>query len=149
MQENRVPTEADWGDYKADLDQKWAHDMFAGHTNNEMRQRFCENVLEATEDLRWMPPIPFRYYVIGFRDFVLAREFQPGDDGSDAASCFINLVQQKLDGQRDYIVPIMPELLAALHYITENQGSYGAAVEIYGDFRERLQQIEYLYAQQI
>jgi hypothetical protein len=148
MKENRVPTEADWGDYKADLDQKWAHDMFAGHTNNEMRQRFYENVLEATEDLRWMPPIPFRYYVVGFGDFVLAREFQPGDDGSDAASCLIGLVLQKLDEQRDCIMPIMPELLPVLHYVTENQDSYGADVAIYGDFRERLQQIEYLSAQQ-
>jgi hypothetical protein len=122
--------------------------MFAGHTNDEMRQRFYENVLLATEDLRWMPPIPFRYYVVGFRDFVVAREFQPGDDGSDAASCFMSLVQQKLDEQRDYILPIMLELLTALRYITENQDSYGADVAIYGDFRERLQQIEYLYAQE-
>lgn len=28
-----VPTEAEWGDYEADLDQKYAHKMFAGRTN--------------------------------------------------------------------------------------------------------------------
>lgn len=28
----RAPTEAAWGDYRADLDQEYAHDLFGGHT---------------------------------------------------------------------------------------------------------------------
>lgn len=32
----RVPTEAEWGDYLADLDQEYAHKMFAGRTNQEI-----------------------------------------------------------------------------------------------------------------
>jgi hypothetical protein len=40
-----VPTEADGGEYRTDLDQNYAHELFAGHTNQEMVQHFRENVI--------------------------------------------------------------------------------------------------------
>jgi hypothetical protein len=58
----RLPTEAEWGNYQADLDQSYAHKMFGGRTNQEMIPHFQRNVIERTDELRWMPPIPFRYY---------------------------------------------------------------------------------------
>jgi len=70
-----VPTEAEWGEYQADLDQKYAHSLFAGHTNEEMQPHFYRNVIERTDELRWMPEVPFRYYMLGFRDFVMAGKF--------------------------------------------------------------------------
>jgi hypothetical protein len=72
-----IPTEADWGNYQADLDQNYAHKMFAGRTNQEMLPHFKRNVIERTADLQWMPEVPFRYYMLGFRDFVMAGEFDP------------------------------------------------------------------------
>jgi hypothetical protein len=71
-----VPTEKDGGDYRSDLDQKLAHSVFAGRTNEQMPRFFRENPIERTSDLRWMPAGPFRYYMLGFRDFVMAM---PGD----------------------------------------------------------------------
>jgi hypothetical protein len=41
-----VPTEEDWGDYRSDLDRKYAQDLFAGHTNEEMRPYFRQNPIE-------------------------------------------------------------------------------------------------------
>lgn len=70
-----LPTEKDWGDYQSDLDQKWAHDLFAGHTAGEMQPHFRANVIEATAELRFMAEAPFRYYMIGFRNFVMAGDF--------------------------------------------------------------------------
>lgn len=67
-----VPTEADWGDYQADLDQNYAHGLFAGRTNEEMQPHFQRDVIERTDELRWMPEVPFRYYMLGFRDLVKA-----------------------------------------------------------------------------
>jgi len=81
-----VPTEAEWGDYEVDLDQKYAHKMFAGRANQEMLPHFRRNVIERTDELRWMPVAPFRYYMLGFRDFVMAGEFDP-TWAADAASC--------------------------------------------------------------
>ena len=108
----RVPTEADWGDYQADLDQTHAHKLFAGRTNQEMLPHFRSNVIERTDELRWMPEVPFRYYVLGFRDFVIAGEFDQLE-ASDAASCFLGLVLEKLERQPGYILPILPQLLPA------------------------------------
>ncbi len=52
-----VPTEEDWGDYNSDLDQEYAHRVFAGHTNEEMQPHFRANVIERTDELRFMPEI--------------------------------------------------------------------------------------------
>ena len=139
----RVPTEAEWGDYQADLDQVYAHKRFAGRTNQEMVPHFRRNLIETTAQLRWMPPIPFRYYMLGFRDFVMAVEFE--DLGaSDAARCFLGLVLEKLEEQPNYILPIMPELLPALRHVAQNQSVFGAAKSIYGSFDDKLAQIESL-----
>jgi hypothetical protein len=56
-----VPTEAEWGEYQADLDQTDAHDLFAGRTNEEMLPHFRKNVIERTFELRFMPEVPFQY----------------------------------------------------------------------------------------
>ncbi len=135
-----VPTEKDWGDYHSDLDQEYAHRVFAGHTNEEMQPHFRANVIERTSDLRFMPEIPFRYYMIGFRDFVLAGDFAHLE-GSDAASCFLRLVRQKLEREPASIARIMPELLEAVDHVARNQSAYEADTEIYGDFLDLLAEI--------
>lgn len=113
---HRIPTEADWGDYCSDLDQKWAHDQYINHSNDEMQKYFRNSPIEASSDLEFMPEIPFRYYMLGYRDLVMS--VGPDDlFDSDAASCFLNLVTRKLKNQPKYIVPIMSELVAALEFV--------------------------------
>jgi hypothetical protein len=140
----QVPTEADWGDYQADLDQTCAHKLFAGRTNQEMLPHFRSNVIERADELRWMPEVPFRYYVLGFRDFVMAGQFEHLE-GSDAASCFLSLVLEKLEKQPGYILPIMPDLLPAVRHVAMNQASFDANERTYGSFQEKLGRIEALY----
>jgi hypothetical protein len=140
-----VPTEAEWGEYQAELDQNYAHDLFAGRTNEEMLPHFRENVIERTSELRFMPEVPFQYYVLGFRDFVMAGEFE-GLEASDAASGFLGLVLEKLEKQPQFILPVMPQLLPATRHIAANQASYDADESIYGSFPKKLKQIEALYA---
>jgi hypothetical protein len=139
-----VPSEADWQDYHSDLDQTYAHKLFAGRTNQEMLPHFRRNVIERADELRWMPEMPFRYYMLGFRDFVMAGEFEDLW-ASDAASCFLSLVLEKLEKQPSYILPIMPQLLPAVGHVAMNQASFDAAESIYGNFREKFERIEALY----
>jgi hypothetical protein len=91
-----------------------------------------------------MPETPFRYYMIGLRNFVSAVKFESGRNAADAASCFLSLVLEKLKGQPIYILPIMPELLPTLRHVAQNQASFDAPPEIYGDFIQILSQIEAL-----
>ena len=137
----RVPTETEWGNYEADLDHEHAHKMFGGRTNQEMMPYFRRNVIERTDGLRWMLPIPFCYYMLGFRDFVMDGKF---DDTwvSDAASCFLDLILEKLEKQPEYVKPIMQELLPAARHVARNQSSFGATEAIYGNFLEKLERIE-------
>jgi hypothetical protein len=117
-----VPTEEQWGDYQAELDQEYAHDLFAGHTNEEMQPHFYRNVMERTDELRWMPEVPFRYYMLGFRDFVMAGKFAHLEN-SNAASCFLGLIEEELESHHGHILPIMLELLPAIRYVGQHQAS--------------------------
>jgi hypothetical protein len=138
-----VPTQAEWGNYQADLDQAHAYAVFGGRTNQEMLPFFRRNVIERTDELQWMPELPFRYYMLGFRDFVMSDDF--GAMGaSDAASCFLGLVLRKLERQPHSIMPIMPELLPTVRFVATNQAVFGASERIYGSFSEKLKRIEAL-----
>lgn len=139
-----MPTEEDWGDYTSDLDQNHAHSVFARRTNEEMQPFFRRNPIERTDELRWMPDVPFRYYILGFRDFIAAKQFD-FLSGSDAASCFLGLVLEKLERNPRVIVPVMPDLLPTLEYVAQNQALFDAKEEIYGNFLEKLFRIQTLY----
>jgi hypothetical protein len=140
-----VPTEEDWGDYSSDLDQNHAHSVFAGRTNQEMQPFFRRNPIMMTDELRWVPDVPFRYYMLGFRDFVMAGEFDV-PYASDAASCFLGLVLEKLENHPLVIAPIMPKLLSAVEYVARNQKLFDADEEIYGSFLEKLSRVQAIYA---
>ena len=126
-------------------DQNHAHSVFGGRTNEKMQPFFRRNPLALTDDLRWMPDVPFRYYILGFRDFITAKQFDLLD-GSDAASCFLGLVLAKLENHPRLIVPVMPELLPSVEYVARNQGLFNADESIYGNFLEKLSRIQALYA---
>ena len=139
-----VPTEEDWGNWKDDLDQKYAHGLFAGKTNEEMQPHFQRCVIERADEIRWMLKIPFQYYILGFRDHVMSGDFD--EYGSpDAASCFLNLVEEKLKSHPDYIFPVMQELMPAVKHVAHNQSTYDADVGIYGDFLETFERIDTRY----
>lgn len=140
-----VPTEAEWGEYRDDLDQNYAHDVFSGRTNQEMLPHLRQNLIERTDELRWMPEVPLQYYVLGLRDFVMAGEFDDLEV-SDAANYFLNLVLEKLEKQLQFILPVMPQLLSAARHVGANEASYDASESVYGSFAEKLKRIESLYA---
>lgn len=123
---NRIPTIEDWGNYTFDTDQRHAFSIFGEKSNVELQSDFYRNVIERCDELRFMPEIPFRYYILGLRDYVLAREF-PLLGGADAASCFLHLIEEKLTGTPSVILPVMDQLISAIKYIGENQKLYGAS----------------------
>lgn len=142
-----VPTEQDWGDCNSgrieDLDLKYAHDVFIGKTNEEMRRHYKDHVLMRAEDFHWMPQKPFQYYIFGFRDFVLRRDFGVFEN-SDAASSFLQLILLKLKEQPDHILPVLSQLMPDIEFIANNQELYEADKDIYGEFKDILREISEL-----
>lgn len=139
-----IPTEQQWGDYDSDLDQNHAHSVFAGRTNLEAQALIRNSPIERIEDLRWMPAVPFRYYVMGLRDLIIANDFDDLD-APDAASCFLRLVLYKLQKQPNDIVSVMTELLPAVEHVARNQYLFKADKSIYGDFLDLLAHIHSEY----
>lgn len=142
---NEIPRQEHWGNLPADdLDVLAAYKDFFGKTNQEMEQSFANCVIEMADSLRWMPPVPFRYYLKGFADFILGSKFHESD-APDAASSFLRLIEEKVRRQPDFIAPIMEEILPVVAHLANNQSAFQADPDIYGDFSEKGRIIEELW----
>ena len=138
-----IPTEKDWADYMDDLDAKYAHSIFFGKTNNEVQKYFKRSPIERSSELSFMPIKPFQYYIFGFKQYIEAGEFNKYD-ASDATSCFIRLIEDMLTKKPLFVKPIINELLPTLRYVSENQSSFDASQEIYGNFKDIFNNIQVL-----
>jgi hypothetical protein len=145
-----IPTKNDWGDIdRHDLDASYAYKRFFGKTLAQVLPYFEDAVLEAAEDLRYMPAIPFRYYIFAFKEFLLSEKAMSSEGNcievTGGADVFLNLIHDKLTNFPSHIVSVMFELMPVVEFIAMNQDLYGAPVSIYGSFPERLREIRQLY----
>ncbi len=100
----KIPTVEDWGNWESDLDKSFAYKIYSGRSNTDMMDRYIMAPVEVASELQFMPEKPFQYYILGFRDSVLARNHEEADI-SDSASCFLRLVLNKLSEQQESILP--------------------------------------------
>lgn len=136
-----IPNEADWGNWRQDVDQKFAHDLYFGRSNEEMQERYIDAPIEAASELQFMPTIPFQYYVLGFRDSLLSgrhREF----NAANAASCFLRLMEARLKASPRSVLDIRKELQDTLEHLAINQDNFGTDRETFGDFAQLVQEIQ-------
>ena len=144
-----IPNEEDWLNWPAgadrplDLDEEFARRRFAGKSFEEALELFkTTNVISCWEDVSSMPPVPFRYYMLVFKAYVLAVVETDKSSAPDAARSFLDLVEQKLKTEIDWIAPIMNDLLPAIEFVAMNQEKYEADRDINGDFRDQLARIK-------
>ncbi|HEY9683396.1 MAG TPA: hypothetical protein V6C86_17590 [Oculatellaceae cyanobacterium] len=142
-----VPSEEDWGDWESDMEQEYAHSRFAGKSLEDARPLFESSILGCAENIAYMPEVPFRYYIFGFRDYVMdPRRFQcMSADDSDGPSAFLKLLVSTLRDQPARILPVMNELLPVAEFVAKNQDKYEATEKIYGSFDLLLTEIKSLY----
>ncbi|MFM7315484.1 MAG: hypothetical protein ACKO5E_00925, partial [bacterium] len=81
---NRKPTEQEINVYDS-LDERCAVKNFVGKSQQEAELMFRENFLTYQEDLMWMGPVAFAYYLVPAMNY-LKSIHSNGD--SDAVSCF-------------------------------------------------------------
>lgn len=141
-----IPSEQDWGDYAADLDQAYAHKIFFGKAFTETFGDFERSVIDRVDEIRFMAVIPFRYYLLALREYVLSYYVLTTESASDAASCFLRLVLEKLENFPEQILPVMDVIMPAVEYVAEHQSLFDADVEVYGEFKEHLARIRQQYA---
>ncbi len=132
-----IPTEEQWGDWKSDVDTSSAYKIFYGKSNDEIQEDFYRCVIERADELRYMPDEVFQYYIEGFNKFIMAGKFQLFD-ASDAADSFLKLVEYKLKNSYESIDPVLEKVFPVVEHICDNQEAFEARIEVYGDFKERL-----------
>lgn len=76
-----IPKEKDWGDWKDDLDLRYAHENFAGKSISEAIELFVRHSLHYQEDLQWMPIVPFQFYIHAYKEYILSEHSREDSDG--------------------------------------------------------------------
>lgn len=128
-----IPSREDWSGFEKNLDAQYAFKIFFGKSISEAIQLIQKNPIERGEEIRFMPPVPFRYYILAFRDYVLSEKSR---DDSDAASCYLHLLDDKVADEPETINPVMPALIESVQKVAEARSFYDADLDIYGDFEQ-------------
>ncbi|GMU81056.1 MAG: hypothetical protein AMXMBFR47_09270 [Planctomycetota bacterium] len=117
-----LPTREEINVYDS-LDERVAVEHFLGRTLDEAEYLFCENPLRYFEDLMWMGPIAFRFYVIAAIRYLTRspRRVLSGD-------YFASVIGFRLDYEPEELKPVGKELLAAFAYLSEQAVSSPLAV---------------------
>lgn len=134
-----IPSLIDWGDI-SDRDVSSAYQNFGGKSNDEMQNKFKENILERCSDLRWMPIKPFIYYIYGLKQFIEAEDFGLFARASSADGLF-DLILDKAKENPQEIKEICKDFFPILKKISEDQSFYELDEDLYGDFHKKLEEI--------
>lgn len=136
---DKIPSKGDWGDL-SDNDVLEAFEHFSGKSNNELQISFKNNVIQRCSNLRWMPIQPFKYYILGLKQYIESEDYGVFDL-PDAASCFIELVEEKAISNESEMKATYPKIRGFIEHLVENQDKYEADEDIYGDFKEKADNI--------
>jgi hypothetical protein len=120
------------------LDERSAVEHFFGKDLKQAEVLFRENFLYYQEDLMWMGPRAFCFYV----DAAIASLLSPAASGdSDAISCFCGVVEFQLENHREAIAPAHDRLHAAVQAILNDFKRYDCDPQIYGDLASRYERL--------
>src|SRR6266702_6883801 len=99
----RIPDKAAWGDLNADPEVRYAFELFGGKSIEEALPLFRDFPIERAAELRFAPAQVFNYYIFCFANFLMSPE---AEESSDAASCFLRLVRDRVESEPKEISPI-------------------------------------------
>jgi hypothetical protein len=120
-----------------DLDGWSAWEHFGGHTLEEAYEIFCSNPLYYQEDLMWMTPKPFCFYLPVFLRY-LKSEDSDGDSGA------ISFVASVLEFQLAYAEDISSAFACIdliCQFVLDHFKKFEDDFWIYGDLRAKYQAI--------
>ena len=138
----RVPTEADWGEWRSDVDCVAAHDRFAGTSREEATRRFGHgDIIERIDEVRFMPLAPLRFYLLALCDYVRSPEALGNPDPRSLAGSFLALVQEKLDTVPETMRPVLGGVMTAVEYVASHQKRFWIPTSSTGATLRRLRRL--------
>ncbi|MDR0522040.1 MAG: hypothetical protein LBH00_09350 [Planctomycetaceae bacterium] len=138
----KIPDETDWNhDNPMNLDVRHAKKNFFGKNLTEAEELLASNALYYQEDIFWMPPVPFQYYIHAYINYLLSEKSK---DDTDGASCFINIIDYHIQHYPDNVIVCWECIAETLEHIRLNVEKFGWD-NIYGDVNKRIYAINILY----
>jgi len=126
-----LPTREEINVYNS-LDEQSACKNFFGKTLEEAEALFRENPLHYQEDLMWMGPVAFQFYVQALIRYIKSSESQ---NDSDLINCFVGLLESRLEPEPGKFLPVAKQLEETCRYVISNYERFDVTPEIYGDLR--------------
>src|SRR5207245_2066654 len=125
---DQIPTKNDWlsdGKRWVDMETDYSFENYLGKSLSECMPLIENAPLGVAEDISYMPAVPFRYYVMAFKQYLLRPDVTNGQecrfDNSDAASTFLLLIKSKLTDDPALIMPVITGLLPVAEFVAANQ----------------------------
>jgi hypothetical protein len=120
------------------LDERSACKNFLGKSLEEAEALFRENSLHYQEDLMWMGPVAFQFYVQAVIRYIKSMESQ---NDSDLINCFVGLLEFRLGPKPEGLLPVAKQLVEICRYVIDNYDRFDVTPEIYGDLRPRYENL--------
>jgi hypothetical protein len=114
------------------LDERTAVEHFLGRDLEQAEALFREDLY--WEDLMWMGPIAFRFYVSAAINYLLSDE---AENDAYAASSFCSLIGFRLDHKPADVVPVGPVIREGIIGVLKDFDRYGPDIAIFGDVAGR------------
>lgn len=118
------------------LDERSACDHFFGKTLEQAEALFRENSMLYQEDLMWMGPTAFCFYLPAFLNFLRS------DSADDAdLSYLVMILQHRLECDKLELIPVASQVVSICQYILEHFDRCAVNLEIYEDLRARTENL--------
>jgi len=136
-----INEEALWELYLEDarysLDIPYAKKRFFKVPKDIILKSFSINVIEGSDELRFLPNILFNKYFDYFISFILIGHHDEFET-DDIASCFVTLLHEKLESNSFTNQSLLERTIGALDFLEQNIDFYNNHPEIYGDLNDKL-----------
>lgn len=116
------------------LDERWAVGNFLGKTLEQAEELFRESAITYQEDLMFMGPVAFRFYVPAYVNYLRSKA-SSGDP--DAVNCFVSLVRHRWEHEPDELKPVRETLVDACRAILAEWDRFGVDETIYCGWGEQ------------
>lgn len=140
MKIESIPSIEDWG-ILDDLDAQYAFEIFYGKNIDDAVLEFHKNLFERSSELRFVPDKVFNYYIFGLKKYI-ESDLLADEDKADAVSIFLDLIENKSESNLKSLISIYPDIYEFMKKIANNQDFFCANVDIYGDFKSVVGNIE-------
>ena len=119
------------------LDERSACESFLGKTLEQAEGMFRENSMLYQEDLMWMGPTAFCFYLPAFLNYLRS------DSAVDAdLSCLAMILEYRLENDATALIQIAPQVVSICRHILDHFGRYAVDVQLNGDLHSRIESLD-------